>query len=84
LTVSAFAYETFSMDSKWNVPASAAAQNDKGRWTTEEGWKIYMQGAAPKHERPVEGTSGNGEDGEAGGKAEAVDTDPSEAPGTGT
>jgi hypothetical protein len=72
------------MDSKWNVPAPAAAQKDEGRWTTEEGWKIYMQGAAPKDERPVEGTGGNGEDGEAGGKAEAVDTEPSEAPGTGS
>lgn len=72
------------MDSKWNVPASAAAQNDEGRWTTEEGYKIYMQGAAPKDERPLEGTGGNGEDSEASGKAEAADTEPSETPGTGT
>jgi hypothetical protein len=70
------------MDSRWNVPALAAAQNGDGKWEKE--WNIYMQGTAPEDERPVEGTGGNGEGGEAGGKAEAVATDPSEAPGTGT
>jgi hypothetical protein len=62
------------MDSKWNVPVPAAAQDQRGTWTAEKGWKIYMQGATPRDEGLVVEADGRDNDGGTGGNAEKVDT----------